>query len=216
MLSTNARGFARAVFGPAARLLVRLGVSPDAVTVAGTVLTSTAALTLLPTGHLTAGALVLGALVVADNLDGQMARLTGTESRWGAFLDSTMDRFADAAIFAGVGVWALRHLDGALGNLTAGLAFVCLVLGSVVPYAKARAESLGMTANVGLAERADRIVVVLAAVLLTGLGLPAQVLTVALALLALASAYTVFQRMRAVHDQARGPRTAGADAEDAR
>lgn len=216
MLSTNARGFARAVFGPAARLLVRLGVSPDAVTVTGTVLTSTAALTLLPTGHLAAGALVLGALVVADNLDGQMARLSGTESRWGAFLDSTMDRFADAAIFAGVGVWALRHLDGALGNLTAGLAFVCLVLGAVVPYAKARAESLGMTANVGLAERADRIVVVLVAVLLTGLGLPAQVLTVALALLALASAYTVLQRMRTVYLQARGPQTAGADAEDAR
>ncbi|GAA4286054.1 phosphatidylinositol phosphate synthase [Georgenia daeguensis] len=216
MLSTNARGFARAVFGPAARLLVRLGVSPDAVTVTGTVLTATAALTLLPAGHLTAGALVLGALVVADNLDGQMARLAGTESRWGAFLDSTMDRFADAAIFAGVGVWALRHLDGALGNLTAGLALVCLVLGSVVPYAKARAESLGMTANVGLAERADRIVVVLAAVLLAGLGLPTQVLTVALALLALASAYTVFQRMRTVYVQARGPHTAGTGAEDAR
>src|SRR5690606_25146364 len=108
--STNARGFAQAVFGPAARLLVRLGVSPDTVTVAGTVLTSTTALTLLPTGHLTVGALVLGVLVLFDNLDGQMARLTGTESRWGAFLDSTMDRLADAAIFAAVAVWSLRHL----------------------------------------------------------------------------------------------------------
>ncbi|PFG37940.1 CDP-diacylglycerol--glycerol-3-phosphate 3-phosphatidyltransferase [Georgenia soli] len=216
MLSTNARGFARAVFGPAARLLVRLGVSPDVVTVTGTVLTSVAALTLLPMGHLTVGALVLGALVVADNLDGQMARLTGTESRWGAFLDSTMDRFADAAIFSGVAVWALRHLDGTLGNLTAGLALVCLVLGAVVPYAKARAESLGMTANVGLAERADRVVVVLAAVLLVGLGLPAPVLTVALGLLALASAWTVLQRMRAVYVQSGGPRRAGTGTEEAR
>ncbi|MPV37746.1 phosphatidylinositol phosphate synthase [Georgenia subflava] len=203
MLSTNARGFAQAAFGPAARLLVRLGVSPDTVTVTGTVLSSTAALTLLPTGHLTAGALVLGVLVLFDNLDGQMARLTGTESRWGAFLDSTMDRLADAAVFSGVAVWALRYLDGALGNLTAGLALVCLVLGGVVPYAKARAESLGMTADVGLAERADRLLVVLVAVLLVGLGLPAAVLTVALALLALASAYTVLQRMRTVHTQSR-------------
>ncbi|MFH5823214.1 phosphatidylinositol phosphate synthase [Georgenia sp. AZ-5] len=203
MLSRTGRGFATAVFGPAARLLVRLGVSPDVVTVGGTLATSVAALTLLPGGHLAVGALVLGALVVTDNLDGQMARLTDRVSRWGAFLDSTMDRVADAAIFSGVLLWALDHLDGTLRTWTAAFALACLVLGSVVPYAKARAEGLGMTANVGLAERADRLVVVLVATLLVGLGLPAAVMTAALGLLALASAVTVVQRMRTVYVQAR-------------
>ncbi|WP_330998365.1 phosphatidylinositol phosphate synthase [Georgenia yuyongxinii] len=203
MLSRNGRGFAAVVFGPAARVLVRLGVSPDVVTVSGTAAVTAAALTLLPADHLAVGALVLGALVVADNLDGQMARMSNRVSRWGAFLDSTMDRIADAAIFCGVLLWALRHLDGALGAWTAGLALACLVLGGVVPYAKARAEGLGMTADVGLAERADRLLVVLVATLLVGLGLPAAVLTAALGLLAVASAVTVVQRMRTVYVQAR-------------
>ncbi|GAA4433345.1 CDP-alcohol phosphatidyltransferase family protein [Georgenia halophila] len=203
MLSTSGRGFAAALFGPLARLLVRAGVSPDVVTVTGTVLTAAVALTLLPMGHLTAGALAVTAVVIFDNLDGQMARLTGRESPWGAFLDSTMDRFADAAIFSAVAVWALRHLDGTLADLTAGLAVVCLVLGGVVPYAKARAASLGMRADGGLAERADRLVVILVAVLLVGLGLSAWVLTGALALLAVASAWTVVQRVSAVYRQSR-------------
>ncbi|WP_127127783.1 phosphatidylinositol phosphate synthase [Georgenia sp. SYP-B2076] len=209
MLSRSGRGFATIVFGPAARLLVRLGVSPDVVTVVGTVAVTGAALTLLPTGHLAVGALVLGALVVADNLDGQMARQLGRSSRWGAFLDSTMDRLADAAIFSGVLLWSLRHLDGATGTATSAAALACLVLGGVVPYAKARAEGLGMTANIGLAERADRLVVVLVATLLVGLGLPAEVMTAALGLLALASAVTVVQRMRTVYVQARGTEAPG-------
>ncbi|KAE8762827.1 phosphatidylinositol phosphate synthase [Georgenia thermotolerans] len=215
MLSRSGRGFAAAVFGPAARVLVRLGVSPDVVTVGGTAATTVAALTLLPTDHLTAGALVVGALVVADNLDGQMARMMDRVSRWGAFLDSTMDRIADAALFSGLLLWALHHVEGPLGGWTAALALACLVLGGVVPYAKARAEGLGMTANVGLAERADRLVVALVATLLVGLGLPVWVMTVALGLLALASAVTVVQRMRTVYLQARaaGPGSA-ADGQD--
>ncbi|RPF28517.1 phosphatidylinositol phosphate synthase [Georgenia muralis] len=204
VLSRNGRGFATAVFGPAARGLVRRGISPDVVTVGGTVLSTTVALTFLPSGRLTSGALLLGALVLADNLDGQMARLLNRASRWGAFLDSTMDRIADAAIFSGVLLWSLTHLEGPLRAWTAGFALAALVLGSVVPYAKARAEGLGMTADVGLAERADRLLVVLVATLLVGLGLPAAVMTGALALLAVASAVTVVQRMRTVYVQAVG------------
>lgn len=209
MLSRSGRGFATVVFGPAARLLVRLGVSPDVVTVTGTFLVMGVALTLLPLGYLAGGALLLGALVLADNLDGQMARLLDRASRWGAFLDSTMDRLADAAIFTGVLLWSLRHLEGDLQVATTAAALTCLVLGGVVSYAKARAEGLGMTANVGLAERADRLVVVLVATLLVGLGLPPVVMTVALGLLAVASAITIVQRMRTVYLQAvAGPRTA--------
>ncbi|MHB1063268.1 MAG: phosphatidylinositol phosphate synthase [Georgenia sp.] len=208
MLSRSGRGLATVVFAPAARLLVRLGLSPDVVTVTGTFLVMAVALTLLPLGYLAGGALLLGALVIADSLDGQMARLLDRASRWGAFLDSTMDRLADAAIFAGVLLWSLRHLEGDLQVATTAAALTCLVLGGVVSYAKARAEGLGMTANVGLAERADRLVVVLVATLLVGLGLPPVLMTVALGLLALASAVTIVQRMRTVYLQAAGGGTA--------
>lgn len=203
MLSTGGRGFARALFGPAAKLLARLGVSPDAVTLAGTLLTCVAALTLLPLGMLVIGPLVITVCVILDNLDGQLARLTGKESVWGAFLDSTMDRVADGALLAAVTVWALLHLEGTLQLLTIAAALSALVLGSVVPYAKARAESVGLRGDGGLAERADRLVVILVALFLVGLGLPPLVLTVALWALALAALITVVQRMTRAYRSAR-------------
>nr|WP_206515541.1 CDP-alcohol phosphatidyltransferase family protein [Georgenia faecalis] len=204
-MSTSGRGFATAVFGPVARLLVRAGVSPDAVTVTGTVAVTAVALWLLPAGHFVVAPLVIAVLVLADSIDGQMARLTGRSTPWGAFLDSTLDRVSDAAIFAGLVLWAVRADD----DVTVALALACLVLGSLVPYARARAESLGMSATGGIAERADRLFVVLAAVLAVGLGLPAWVLTVALGLLALASLWTVGQRMAAVYRQSRPGAAAG-------
>lgn len=204
MLGQNGRGFAARLFGPLARALVRRGVSPDAVTVTGTVLVVALALTLLPLGHLAIGALAIGAVVVTDSIDGLMARAAGRTSRWGAFLDSTLDRVGDAAVFCGVLVWSLRHVDGTLGDLTTGLAVSTLVLGSVVPYARARAEGLGMRASTGIAERSDRLLVVLLACLLVGLGLPAEVLTVALGLLTVASVVTVGQRMAEVRRQSLG------------
>jgi len=102
VLSSKGRVFTDAVFGPVARALVRAGVSPDVVTVTGTVLTVGAALWLLPTGHFVAGPLVIAAVVLVDSVDGLMARTLGRSTRWGAFLDSTLDRIADAAIFSGL------------------------------------------------------------------------------------------------------------------
>jgi CDP-diacylglycerol---glycerol-3-phosphate 3-phosphatidyltransferase len=197
------RGGMAKVMTPIADLLLARGVTPDAVTIAGTVAVVLAALILYPTGHLLAGSLVIGLLVLTDSLDGVMARRSGRSSAWGAFLDSTLDRFGDAAIFAGLVMWFTGAGDD---RTTALLALACLVLGSVVPYARARAEGLGMTAAVGIAERADRLLAVLTATALVGLGLPLAVLTVVLALLAVASAVTVVQRMAAVRSQARVPR----------
>jgi CDP-diacylglycerol--glycerol-3-phosphate 3-phosphatidyltransferase len=196
---SNLRGAATRVVTPLAAFLLRRGVSPDAVTVAGTVGVMVAALWLFPTGHLLAGAIVIGALAVSDMLDGVMARASGRASRWGAFLDSTLDRFADAAIFGGLLLYFGRRGEN---DLAAVLALTCLVLGSVVPYARARAEGLGMTASVGIAERADRVAAVLVATAVVGAGAPAAVLTVVLGLLAVASAVTVGQRMAAVRRQA--------------
>jgi len=144
-------------------------------------------------------ALVITGFVFSDTLDGIMARRIGRSGKWGAYLDSTLDRVGDAAIFGGLVLWFAGDGDEAY---MAALALACLILGSVVSYAKARAEGLGMTANVGIAERADRLVVVLAATGLVGWFLPEVVLAVVLGLLALASLVTVVQRMLEVRRQA--------------
>jgi CDP-diacylglycerol---glycerol-3-phosphate 3-phosphatidyltransferase len=195
--------FARVLFtrllAPVAALLLRLHVSPDAVTLVGTLGVAAGALGFYPRGELFWGTIVIVAFVIGDTLDGIMARAGGGSSRWGAYLDSTMDRFGDAAVFGALVLW---FTGGGDHRPTAVLALACLVLGSVVSYAKARAEGLGMTADVGIAERADRLVAVLMATGLVGLGLPRVVLTVVLALLATASLVTVVQRMLIVRRQA--------------
>jgi CDP-diacylglycerol--glycerol-3-phosphate 3-phosphatidyltransferase len=187
------------LFTPVADVLLRWGVSPDAVTIVGTIGVAVGALWLLPLGHLLAGTLVITAFVFSDSLDGVMARRAGRASSWGAFLDSTLDRVADAAVFGGLVLYFVLRTGDHLGT---GLAVACLALGALVPYARARAESLGMTASVGIAERADRLVAVLVATFLVGLGLPRTVLVVVLALLAVASAVTVAQRILTVRRQA--------------
>lgn len=194
------RGAATRVWTPLADALLRAGVSPDAVTITGTLAVVVTALWAFPTGHLLAGSLVIALFTLTDSIDGVMARRSGRSGPWGAFLDSTLDRFGDGAIFAGLVLWYVGEGDV---HVNAALALACLVLGSIVPYARARAEGLGMTASGGIAERADRLFAVLLAALLVGLGLPEVVMTVVLALLAVASAVTVVQRMAAVRRQVR-------------
>jgi CDP-diacylglycerol--glycerol-3-phosphate 3-phosphatidyltransferase len=197
VLGNHGRGFSSALFGPLARLLVRMKVSPDVVTFAGTIAVIAVSVTLLPTAHLVVGALALGVLVLTDSIDGIMARLVhGEEPRpYGEFLDSTLDRFSDGAIFIGLTLYFVLHTTGATQTWGVATAVACLALGGLVSYARAKAQALGVVAKVGIAERADRLIVALVATLLVGLGLPVQVLVGALALLSLASLVTVAQRM---------------------
>jgi CDP-diacylglycerol--glycerol-3-phosphate 3-phosphatidyltransferase len=188
------------VVDPVADALLRRGVSPDAVTVLGTVGVVVAALALYPLGYLFVGTLVITVFVLSDLLDGTMARRSGRTSSWGAFLDSTLDRFGDGAIFVGLVLYLAGRGEDAVGAV---LALACLVLGSIVPYTRARAEGLGMRADVGIAERADRLVLVLTTTAFVGLGLPPAVLTVVLGVLALASLVTVVQRVAYVRRQFR-------------
>lgn len=199
MLNRHARAFFTRLFTPPARLLLRCGVSPDAVTIVGTLGVVVGALWLFPLGELFWGTMFITAFVFSDVLDGVMARLAGTSGRWGNFLDSTLDRVQDAAVFLGLMLWFLG--EGA-DRLTGVLAAVCLVLGMLVSYARAKAEALGFTANTGIAERAERIVATLVFAGLVGLGVPVAALTVVLGLLAVASLITVVQRMATVHRQA--------------
>ena len=201
MLNRHARGFFTALFTPLARWLLKIGVSPDAVTVIGTAGVVTGALVFYPLGQLWWGTLFITAFIFSDVLDGIMARMRDSGGRWGNFLDSTLDRIADGALFAGLAVW---FFTGGANLPIAVTAMVCLVLGMVVSYARAKAESLGFTANVGIAERAERLVSVLVVTGFTGLGLPEVVLLVTLLLLALASFITVIQRVASVRRQALG------------
>lgn len=209
MLNRFARAFFGRLFTPVARLLLRLGISPDVVTLVGTLGVAAGALGFYPRHEFFWGTFIITLFVFSDTVDGLMARMSERSSSWGAYLDSTLDRVGDAAIFGGLVLWYAGRGD----NIAmASLALACLILGSVVSYAKARAEGLGMTANVGIAERADRLVAVLVTTGLVGLGLPEVVLVVVLALLALASLVTVVQRMLTVRRQAlssAGPPSAG-------
>jgi CDP-diacylglycerol--glycerol-3-phosphate 3-phosphatidyltransferase/CDP-diacylglycerol--inositol 3-phosphatidyltransferase len=193
------RQFWTNLFSPVSHLLMKWGVSPDVVTIVGTVGVVSGALGFFPRGQLFVGALVVTAFVFSDLIDGYMARTLGTSSKWGAFLDSTLDRVGDAAIFGGLTVWFFRGGDD---ELLACVTLWALVMGSVTSYARAKAESLGMQAKGGIAERADRLVAVL---VMTGLSdlfdLPI-LLTVTLWALALASTITVVQRMVLVRRQA--------------
>ncbi len=199
MLNKYARTFFTTLFTPLATMLLRWKVSPDTVTVVGTVGVAGGALVFYPLGELFWGTLFITLFVFSDVIDGIMARIQGRSGSWGSFLDSTLDRIADGAVFAGVAIWFF--LEGN-NSAVAVAALACLVLGMLVSYARAKAESLGFDANVGIAERAERLVSVLVVTGLTGLGLPEVVLFGVLVILALASVVTVIQRVMTVKAQA--------------
>lgn len=200
MLNRFARTSITRLFTPLARGLLRLGISADAVTIVGTLGVCVGALAFYPRGEFLVGTLVITAFVFSDNVDGIMARLSGHQSSWGAFLDSVLDRVGDAAIFIGLALWFAG--GGNSLRLTA-LCLACLALGAIVSYAKARAEGLGYTADVGIAERAERLIAVLLTTGLVGLfDLPVAVLEIVLWLLAALSLWTVLQRVRTVRQQA--------------
>jgi CDP-diacylglycerol--glycerol-3-phosphate 3-phosphatidyltransferase/CDP-diacylglycerol--inositol 3-phosphatidyltransferase len=193
------RAFFTALLSPIAKLFIKLGITADAVTIVGTLGVCAGALVFFPQGELTTGVLVITAFVFSDLLDGHMARLTGKTNRFGAFLDSTLDRIGDGAIFGGLVLYFAGPGDS---DLYMVLALVCLVLGSLTSYARAKAEALGFDAKVGIAERADRLVAIL---VMTGFSdmfdLPV-LLEATLWLLAVASFVTVVQRMWVVRKQA--------------
>jgi CDP-diacylglycerol--glycerol-3-phosphate 3-phosphatidyltransferase/CDP-diacylglycerol--inositol 3-phosphatidyltransferase len=201
------RQFWTNVWAPLGNLFLRMGISPNTVTLVGTLGVVAGAVIFFPQGQLLVGVLVITAFVFSDMIDGYMARTSGQVTKFGAFWDSTLDRIGDAAIFGGLAMYYAGPGDN---DWFAALAIYCLSMGSVTSYARARAESLGMEAKVGIAERADRLVSILvvtgAADLVNRLGVGEDALwaiPVTLGLLALASTVTVVQRVAVVRDQAR-------------
>jgi CDP-diacylglycerol--glycerol-3-phosphate 3-phosphatidyltransferase len=186
------------VTSPVGHALARTGVTPNTVTIIGTLGVVGGALAFYPFGEFFWGTIVITVFVLFDLFDGAVARVTGKTSRFGAFLDSNMDRVSDAAIFTGL---ILRYAGRDHNDmLLVCLALFCLVSGVLVSYARARAEGMGLNATIGIAERGERLIVSLVAIGLTGLGVP-YVLAIGLWLLSVASVITVAQRYIAVRRQ---------------
>ncbi len=184
-----------AAYRAIAKLMVKWHVHPNAITLIGTAGVMFGALYYFPQADENIYALFVGTMFawwfsLLDLTDGMIARMTGKSSKFGAMLDSTLDRFADAAVFGGL-AWGLLdlHRVAALGALLA------LVIGSIVPYTRARAEGLGVSAKIGIAGRVDRLVICLVPTGLVGLEvLDVVVLAWVFFFLAAAALVTVFQR----------------------
>ena len=198
MIGAQLRPVMGRLFDPLVNGLHRAGVTPDAVTATGTVGVVAAALGFFPPGHFFVGTLVITLFVLTDLVDGALARKRGISGPFGGWLDSTCDRVADGAIFGALALHWSRQQD----ERTLAVTLFVLVASLVVSYEKARAEGLGLTCDVGIVERPERLILVLVAAGFTGLGVDDVLLKGALWVLAVLSAVTVVQRLLEVRRQA--------------
>jgi CDP-diacylglycerol---glycerol-3-phosphate 3-phosphatidyltransferase len=180
---------------PLAKAALRTGLTPDSITILGTAGSVLGALTLFPIGQLWWGAVAVSFFVLADMLDGAMARERGGGTRFGAVLDATCDRLSDGAIFCGLAWWAAFGMHST--SLVVAI-LICLVTSQVISYIKARAEASGLSGEGGLIERPERLLIVLTGTGLSGLfGVP-WLLHVAMWVLAVTSLITLGQRVHSV------------------
>ncbi len=199
MLNVKVRPAAARVVNPVARWLAGHGVSPDTITIIGTLGVMGGALGFFPRGEWFWGTMVVTAFVFSDMLDGAVARYTGRTGVWGAFLDSTLDRFGDAAVFGGI---ALFYAGRGHNLMLCAVALACLVFGSLTSYIKARAEGLGLRCDVGFAERSERLIIMLVCTGFSGLLDQDWLRIAAMWFLAGATLFTVGQRLVFVRNQA--------------
>jgi CDP-diacylglycerol--glycerol-3-phosphate 3-phosphatidyltransferase len=189
---------------PLSRTLLRAGISPNAMTLAGALGTWISALFFFPRGDLFIGTLVVTVFLLSDLFDGTMARLDGSKgSRFGALLDSTLDRISDAIVIFALMIWAESEYFGAQknlidANLTIALLAIALLTGFLISYIRARAEALAISCDVGVAERPERLIVLLVGTGFYGLGVMAA-LPLALVLLVSINVVTVVQRIIVVY-----------------
>ena len=178
------------VISPTARALLRIGLTPNSVTVIGAVGVVATSLIAYPAGHLFGGTLLICVMALSDLFDGTMARISDRgPSRWGGFLDSTIDRVTDSAIAVGLLIYLTKAAD-----LLAYALLASIVAGFLISYIRAKAESLDIECKGGFAERTERLIILLAAIGFTGLGVP-YILAIGIWFLAVVSIFTVMQRL---------------------
>lgn len=192
MLSVHGRKPAAVVVEPIAKIFLKMGLTPNAVTVVGTLVTIGIAVSLIPTGHLVWAAVLSGLFAAFDMLDGTMARMTRGGSKFGAILDASCDRITDGALFCAI-AWWLIFTDNAHAS-TVVACMITLVSSQVISYVKAKGEAQGFTMVGGLVERPERLIVGLVGIGLEGLGVP-WAIEIALWALAIGSIFTVYQRL---------------------
>jgi len=190
MLSARLKPAVTRVITPVAAFAVRRGLTPNAVTLMGATGVVICSFYFYPRGEFFVGTLAICVLALSDLFDGTMARLSSSgSSRWGGFLDSTIDRITDSSILIGVTVFLINQNDQ-----LAYVALASLLTGLLVPYIRAKAESFGIQCSGGIAERTERLIISLAAIGFDGLGVP-YILSFGMWLLAILGLFTVIQRM---------------------
>lgn len=196
MLSVHGRKPAAVIVEPIARACLSLGLSPNAVTVIGTVIASGIILGLVPTGHLFLAAVLSALFTAFDMIDGTMARLKGGGTSFGATLDATCDRVTDGVLFATITWWLIFRYEASHPLIIAS--FMVLASSQIISYVKARAEAGGLTIVGGLIERPERLIIGLLGLGLTGLGVPLAI-DIAMWVLAVGSVATILQRLVMAH-----------------
>ncbi len=200
MISDHIKPAVTRVITPTARGLLRMGLTPNSMTVVGGVGVVVSSFALYPTRHFFVGTLVVTFFILSDLFDGTMARISQKgSSPWGSFLDSTVDRITDASILIAL----ILGLD-AHGDRLIPVILIAILTGVLVPYIRAKAESIGIECSGGLAERTERLIIALAAIFLHGAGVPFA-LAVGMWLLALLGTFTVFQRIVIVKKAVKNP-----------
>jgi CDP-diacylglycerol--glycerol-3-phosphate 3-phosphatidyltransferase len=190
MLSASLKPAVTRAINPIARGALAIGLTPNAVTFIGALGLVTSALCFYPKGDFLIGTLVISFFALSDLFDGAMARISHKgASAWGGFLDSTIDRITDSAILVGLTLY-LVDADDPLTAVVIG----SLVFGSLVPYIRAKAESMQIACSGGIAERTERLIISLTAIGLEGLGVPFA-LTIGIWLLLILAVVTVIQRI---------------------
>ena len=190
MLSARLKPAVTRVITPVAAVALRMGITPNAVTWTGAIAVVTSALYFYPKGEFLIGTVIICVMALSDLFDGTMARLSQKgSSKWGGFLDSTIDRITDSAILVGMSIYLIDKEDPLVI-----VVIVTLVTGILVPYIRAKAECFGIECSGGIAERTERLIISLAAVGFEGLGIP-YTLSIGMWLLAVLGTYTVLQRM---------------------
>ncbi|MCX6443523.1 MAG: CDP-alcohol phosphatidyltransferase family protein [Actinobacteria bacterium] len=190
MLSARLKPAVTRVITPVATFALRLGITPNAVTWTGAIAVVASALYFYPKGQFFVGTVIICVMALSDLFDGTMARISQKgSSKWGGFLDSTIDRVTDSAILVGVCTYLINNDDS-----LAIVVIVTLVTGMLVPYIRAKAESFGIECSGGIAERTERLIISLTAIGFDGLGVP-YILSIGMWLLAVLGTYTVIQRM---------------------
>ena len=190
MLSARLKPAVTRVITPVASFALRIGITPNAVTWTGAIAVVASALYFYPKGDFFLGTVIICIFALSDLFDGTMARISQKgSSKWGGFLDSTIDRITDSAILIGVCIFLIDKNDP-----LAVVVIVTLVSGMLVPYIRAKAESFNIECSGGIAERTERLIISLVAIGFEGLDVP-YVLSIGMWLLAALGTYTVIQRM---------------------